>query len=302
VQNGFGNRPLSDLERRRDLAVCDYQERLERNRKSIAINVVHMQVGIVVVVFVGVTAGAPYSVTQVPVTDRVIASAQVESPMTLHEPVIARISFENRSPENVQIDLGGDRKTAFVLLVGTPAGRTVTASYRWDSSVIDIAAALGTVKLPPGQKHTDYLLLNEWYDFDHVGRYNVTIRLSTGIQPSRGDGVIALPSLEVEIQPRNESALRTRCQELTNTARGTAGIIQRADAALALSHIDDPIAVPYLDAILAETRTFDPIIIRGLLRIATTEARNTLMQAEQSDGAERAALVRDALKRFVLKP
>jgi hypothetical protein len=72
----------------------------------------------------------------------------------------------------------------------------------------------------------------------------------------------------------------------------------QADAALALSHVVDPVAVPYIEEALSATTRVDPILIEGLRRIGSAEARAVLEQAATSSSADRAALARNALARL----
>jgi hypothetical protein len=56
-----------------------------------------------------------------------------------------------------------------------------------------------------------------------------------------------------------------------------------------LAQVNDPIGVRYMREVLTRTERVDPIILMGLFRIDSDEARAVLAEAAQSGSSERRA-------------
>jgi hypothetical protein len=199
-----------------------------------------------------------------------------EDQVSLNAPVFADLSIHNDFSEEVYCDLGHNRKGALVFTVA----RSGSAPVELQTPIEEGIGRIGRISIAPNQTYTQRLLLNEWYDFSNVGTYSVRARLSTQIKTRSGEIVPTKvdDALELEIQPRNKKWLREICQSLAQTAIRPAAE-PASEAALALSYIKDPIAVPYLDQVMEKGMLTKELAVRGLARIGNDEAVEVLIKA-----------------------
>jgi hypothetical protein len=238
-----------------------------------------------------------------------LLSTSVASPLTVNEPVVAVVSIANTSQEDVRLELGLDHIDGLRVVLNTPGGTTNPLRTRRWANLADFMGAPGTLLLPAGRIHTQRLLLNEWYDFAEPGHYEVSIRLvETGsvgsvgsVETSTAVRLTQARPTAFEIEPRDEETLRRRCRELAATILNASKFEAIHEAARALSLVADSAAVPYIRNVLKETDKVDWILLPGLLRNGSADARAVLVTASQSTNDERAAIARDNLRRFVSK-
>ena len=216
--------------------------------------------------------------------------------LTLHEPVILTFKVTNNTAGAIRLFLGEDRKAGFSFTLTRPDGKTVKLPlYRPEGLSVS-----GTLSVQPSESYFQNLLLNEWYDFASLGIYELDARL---VQPIRSnDGTIygedAGFRARIEIMPRDELALAKACDALASTVEGAASYSQAAEAALALSYVRDPAAVPYLRRVLKAQGMVNNIAIKGLEEIANQSAVQVLIEGLQMEYADTAALSRSALDRI----
>jgi len=143
------------------------------------------------------------------------------------------------------------------------------------------------------------LLLNKWFVFDAPGRYALDVETHN---PDFGEslsrcGAVRSPELDVElskpilvngvaapsptaghveftVRDRNLTHLTALCEELQRRAAVLGP--GRRDAAEALSYVNDPVAVPYLKAMLGDNANED-LVIDGLARIGGAAAVEALI-------------------------
>lgn len=238
--------------------------------------------------------------------DGVMLSTSVASPLTVHEPVVAIMSIANTSQEEVRLELGLSYIDDLRVVLNTPGGMTNPLRSRRFANLTDYGGAPGTLLLPPGRTHTQRLLLNEWYDFAEPGHYEVSISLIEdaslrSVETSTAVRLTQARPTAFEIEPRDEETLRRRCRELAATILSASNFEPIHDAARALSYVADSAAVPHIQHVLKETDRVDWILLPGLVRIGSADARAVLETASQSTNDERAAIARDNLRRFVSK-
>lgn len=225
--------------------------------------------------------------------DVVISFATQASDVTLHEPIFADFSVHNGLDEAIQFDLGHNFKSSFQLTVTQPDGSVITVPRLSEEGF----GLIGRVSLEPKGRYDQRLLLNEWYAFAEPGSYKIEGRLSAPIQTLSGREVNTslLPSLSLRILPRNRERLRKVCQALLHTAVESADVSEATEAALALSHIRDPVAVPYLEEGLRRRRLLWPYAIPGLARIANAEAIEVLILTMEGRDPESGAALAGAV-------
>jgi hypothetical protein len=217
----------------------------------------------------------------------------VHDRVTLHEPVLVEFALANGSSQGIETDLGFNRKQNFSLTITTPDRRKFTAS--------PIAAegfgATGQISVRPGETYRQVLLLNERYNFEAPGDYAIDARLTGAIKTVEKKPVVAAAPLEMRltILPRDAPRLTEVCGSLAETAIHGSTYVEARDAALALSYVRDPVAVPFLARTLRESKLVRSEAADGLARIATPEAVEVLNASANSSDSELNAIARSAL-------
>jgi len=190
------------------------------------------------------------------------------STLTLHEPVFVRFTLRNVSTDVVHVDLGKHRRAGFQFLVTRPDGSVMRVPVANGAGF----GEQGRFDLGPGETYVQNLLVNQWYQFAVPGRYKIRVGLLRPLRTESGRTLEASPSgqLSLWVRPRDPGRLEKVCASLAHLA-STAPNAQRAwDAAVALSYVDDPVAVRHL-ADLAGRRGFQWVAVDGLARVAKTE-------------------------------
>lgn len=186
-------------------------------------------------------------------SDQVTVSYSLaDTRLSLHEPVILNFAVTNGSHEPVTLELGQDRKEAFSITVTRPDARRVQLPQLHKEGI----SRVGTISLAPQQTYTQRLLLDEWYTFNAPGAYEISVRLTNPVRNQSGATLQDSPEFRVklEIGARNADHLRELAESLADRASNKASYEEAAEAALILGYITDPVAVPYLEQVLAATR------------------------------------------------
>jgi len=215
--------------------------------------------------------------------------------LTLHEPVVVAFAIRNLSDDAIGIDLGWNRTSAFTLNVTRPDGSVLKAVPPRASGMV----RSGRLSIPLGGSVDDgELFLNEWTDFNQVGTYRIEIALETRlIEHGTARDVRLTRNLELEIRNRDASTLQETCRELADSAMYALRPVEFMRGARLLSLIDDPIAVDTMRSILSVTDRVDPIILDGLIRMNTDEARAVLTEVSMGTNLLRAMQARSFLDR-----
>jgi hypothetical protein len=106
------------------------------------------------------------------------AFISIENPnIRLQEPVILNFLVTNNLAEAIKLDLGADRKEAFLFWIVKPYGRkTQLPNFRGE----DITRT-GIVSIESQQTFSQRLLLNQWIQFSTPGRYILEGRLPESV-------------------------------------------------------------------------------------------------------------------------
>ena len=226
-----------------------------------------------------------------------VSYAIVGGDVTLNEPVFLVLSVENHLSEPVSVDLGMNYDSGFRAKLTRPDGKVVDRSRpaaRGSEIVVP-----GVEFVPPLNTFAKRLLLNKWFVFDAPGRYALDVELTIPIlvnpslnadqyvtreldvartKPILVNGVAA-PSptaghVEFTVRERNPTHLTALCEELQRRAAVLG--LGRRDAKEALSYVNDPVAVPYLKAMLGGNADQD-LVIDGLARVGDAAAVEALI-------------------------
>lgn len=228
-----------------------------------------------------------------------ISFKMLEPTVTLHEPVRVDFSIHNGLPEQIEFDLGFNRKGNFDFIV-TEAGNIKKHLPRLSE---EGPGRIGRLSLDTGQTYSQILLLNEWYHFIRPGEYEIEARFLGALRTQSGS-VMKLDhtnQMHLQILPANPAQLKTVCQALAKVAIGASTFVQASEAALALSFMEDPEVVPCLEEVLQKGKLVRAQAAVGLGRIANREAIEILISHLSSGDPELVSLVRYVLKEIVGK-
>jgi hypothetical protein len=140
------------------------------------------------------------------------------------------------------------------------------------------------------------LLLTEWLRLELLGAYQVRLALTTPITThgrmvnAPADGVVRFTIAE-----RDEGTLTETCRRLADVATSSHVAEEFLEAARVLSYVNDPVGVRYMLAVLMQTDRVDPIVLEGLRRINTPEARAVLSEIAQGPNSDRSSMARSML-------
>lgn len=218
--------------------------------------------------------------------------------VTLHEPIVATFEAKIDTTQDVHLDLGRDRKETFKFVIIPPDGnRTELPQLRKSGFTRN-----GLMVIKPGQSYSQDLLLNEWFDFNTVGTYQVQVQLTKPVYSEQRELTVRNQGLVIRftIMPRDEAALSRTCDALAAQIEGSNSYENSAYAAMQLSFVSDPITVPYLRRALVSGKLVEPIAIRGLERIGNVDAVRALSDGLKIEYNQTSRLSRAALTRLQL--
>ena len=164
----------------------------------------------------------------------------------LGEPVFVELQIVNLGPEPASVDLGPDGTANLRVTIREPGGR---------SEVVQLPSGglrrSGKHLLGANTTYNQRLLLSEWHEFRDIGGYAVNVALV----PAFGSKEAAPPPayLNVSIGPRDEPKLRAVAKEFADRAISGRDVADRDEAALALSYVADPVAIPEMARVLASS-------------------------------------------------
>jgi len=156
----------------------------------------------------------------------------------------------------------------------------------------------GSVRLPPGQTHTERWLLNQWAGFSSPGRYRVRAErrlplLAFDVSKPDISGppvayALAINELALEIAPSTPDQLQKAFQPYLKTLEKPAGP-EAGEALLVLATLPQPFALEKLAALArapAAKRGLDrQQALEGLARLGTREAWEEILKvARGADG------------------
>ena len=212
--------------------------------------------------------------------------------VTLHEPAILDITFENASQQGIVVNLGYDDEKLGIV-VTDPEGKVVKKPRPVKSGW----ATPGVFNVPRGESSVGLVALNTWFPFDKTGVYRIDVTLSPDSSPKEPFSYSILnnsATLDLTVLPRDGHSLESACADLVNIFEGSLSASRAIAAADALSSIDDPAVVPFL-AQAMKRREFTGMMIEALSRLKTDEAVNALILASKSNDQETRTLAHSAL-------
>jgi hypothetical protein len=229
--------------------------------------------------------------------DQVTISYLVPSvAITLHEPVIWRLQIQNTSSEVIQLDLGKNRNENFIVSYTGPDAETPqTVTLRKPGFGV-----AGTISISPAETYEQDILLNQWVRFTRAGKYEIEIQLFRPPVPPKDHATVDFRPFKatIEILPPDSKHLEDVCQTLAQKIGDATSYQNAADAALELSFVRDPIAVPFLQKALYAGKLVEPVAIDGLEQVGNQQATRVLVEALNRMPPDITSLVRAALERI----
>ncbi len=228
--------------------------------------------------------------------DQVTVSYLVPSAaITLHEPVIWRLQIRNATSEAIQLDLGKNRNENFIVSYTGPDAETPqTVTLRKPGFGV-----AGTISISPAETYEQDILLNQWVRFTRAGKYEIEIQLFRPPAPKDNTTVDLRPfKATIEILPTDSKRLEDVCKALAQKVGDATSYQNAADAALELSFVRDPIAVPFLQKALYAGKLVEPVAIDGLEQVGNQQAALVLVEALNQMPPDVTSLVRAALERI----
>ena len=220
-----------------------------------------------------------------------VAVALEKAVITQHEPVIVDFTACGSSSEGADVELGYDYEKVEVK-VTDPDGRV------WPKPRPTVPQEglkfREVVRAAPGAAGVGSIVLNEWFNFDRVGTYQINLSVSPSGDSPPAEMQVPETSLTLTVLPRDEASLASACADLVITLRDSKSFVARRTAATALARVDDPAAVPFLAEALKQ-RDFRPLLIEALVHLNTPDAVKALVSASRSSDEETSRLARAAL-------
>ena len=209
---------------------------------------------------------------------------------TQGQPIVLRLTFENKLFEEVVVDLGYDREGAFQFKLKRGEGDWIDLPQK---KVREGLSRVGTVPLEPHKSYSQQIILDDWYTFTDLGKHHMSLT----IPKTLCSGV----EFDFEITAFDAEILSDFSERLVNAIRQNKNDYGKAaDAAKVLARIDNQLVVPFLVKALEANRMVDSIVILALERIGDKQAvRSLILLLEQHDSTSSAyELVRPALVRL----
>lgn len=198
----------------------------------------------------------------------------INTDLGVNEPVLLKVSIENRTPYPLTVNLGsnGHGCCGFRAHLVRPDGQAESGPRIRPSEL-----SVGDKVIEPLSTFSIIILVNKWFSFDIPGRYLLDV---DNASPFGTDRVISpYPTdghLIVDIGPRNPARLRQICEDLESRSSGHSR--DATEAVEILAHVDDPIAVPFIAALLqSKERIAVPMLTETLARIADSAAVDALL-------------------------
>lgn len=206
------------------------------------------------------------------------------------QPVVLTLTLENRSFEEVVLDLGHDRQGAFQFRLKEREGDWIDLPPKKVREGISLVAK---ISLPAQGSYSQQFILDEWYKFNQLGKYTVSVTLPNSL--------CQRSELDFEILPFDAELLSEFCDRQVELIRkNTNDYGKAADAAKVLARVDYSLAVPFLVKALEANQMVDSILIPALERIGDKEAVDFLISFLEKNVSSSAKyeLVRPALVRL----
>lgn len=216
---------------------------------------------------------------------------------TLEEPIVLVFTLPNGTSDQIVFSLGIENLEAFSFVLRAPGGGVSRGRYQPPEF---FSSAARPITVHPGGEFREEILLNRWLQFRDPGRYTLTVSVDTKIRSNSLDGVVPEPQeIHFLVRPKNPERLRAVCEDLANRVASSKDWEGAHRAALQLSFISDPIAVPFLAKVIFARKIVHDVAIAALEKIGTDDARRVLLSASNDGFSDVSVLAKRALRNIL---
>ena len=211
----------------------------------------------------------------------------------VNEPLLVEFTIKNILKYEVELDLGHNRESNFVVVVHDLKNNKSYGPTSLDSSGF---GRIGKMKLAKGEDYSTVLVLNKWFNGFEVGEYRIEIRLKNNSSLEKKlNGKLFSGDFTVNIGKRNPEKLTALCEKYLNSASQSQDVSVVGFSSLALSYVNDPLAVPFLIKLFENNKVARQNVLAGLSRIKNAEAVRFLIDVQKREISDTSELARDAL-------
>jgi hypothetical protein len=210
------------------------------------------------------------------------------------EPVLMQVHVKNTASVPLEIDLGLNGKDNILIVVTQPDGKRIEKPQPVPRNGL---AFFGWQHLESGQEYSETLVLNEWFEFRQVGRYQIEIRLKEPATIGTEKISVGPVVLILDVTPQNIEQLTTACKNLVARVRHFQ-VAQDSIAALAaLDYVNEPALFPFW-AQQAQSGDLDlrKMAFTNLARIGSMDAVEVLSRTIRSQDKDTRMMARSALE------
>lgn len=216
--------------------------------------------------------------------------------VTVNEPVWIEFQVRNDLAEQIQFDLGFDRRQNFEFRLTETGGAFVLLRGPEPQGM----GRRGKLSLGSGETYTQKILLTELYQFQTPGLYRVVARMTNPIRTQSGITIQPQPSQEMtlKVDTRDPQQLEKECRMLADSV-DSENAEAALEAATALGYVRDLVAVAYLQRIASQghfVAVVRPKAVQGLARIANAEGIENVVSKIRPPDPDLVSSVRTAMQ------
>lgn len=213
------------------------------------------------------------------------------------EPVLMQILVKNTASVPLELDLGLNGKDNVSVVVTQPDGKKMEKPQPAPRNGV---AFFGWHHLERNEDYSEVLVLNEWFKFRQIGRYQIQIQLREPATVGTEKVPLDPFSLTLDVSPANIEELREACKNLIARVKRHESGQENIAAESALRYVDDPAMLPFWE----ERATDKSVAIReiafsNLANIGNMDVVEILSRAIDSHDKDTKSLARSALEQIV---
>lgn len=220
-----------------------------------------------------------------------------ETVVTLHEPVVLLFEVHNGLKQPITVTVGSLTRQFYDLVLTTPTGQTLRRDP-FGGRVDIVTIGNGKITVAPGADYEEPLVMNQWFPFEGQGTYNLGSKLTSDVETADGSFQAESQTAQLSVSARDAKRLNRICADLEQQAEMATTVQAAQFPTLALSYVNDPIAVPYLAQLLSRHTLSYQFAVDGLERIGGQDAVEALLSALNENWGDTANLAMRSLARM----
>ena len=190
-----------------------------------------------------------------------------------YEPILLTLTITNSSYKPLPVSLGYNREGGFIFTVKRPDGSVKEIPRKIAKETLTL---LANFNVEAQNNYTQQLILNDWYDFNDPGVYEISASLMKG---RRQDEPTCLNSqFKIEITPFDMAQLQQTCSKLVEKiSQNDHNFANASDAVKALLAVKSPVIVPFLEQAVNANHAVTSHVISGLEEVGNDAAVRVLI-------------------------